>query len=84
MEKKMKKINETTRYRLSKQFDCVLESIKNDKEQILDILCNYSTGCTISIPFTFGESPRYDLEYSRVSYEYINLISGTEIKRNEE
>lgn len=80
----MKNINETTRDRLGKQLDCVLESIKNDKEQILDILCNYSTGCTISIPFNFGEPPRYELEYSRVSYEYINLINGTEIKKNEE
>ena len=54
----------TTKERLNKQFDEVIQTIVNDKERIIETLLDRCMNAEISIPFYPGEAPCYTIYFT--------------------
>lgn len=61
----------TTREHYSKQFDDIIEAIKNDKDKILDIITDYCSNCEISFNFSLSDVPSYSVNYTKIAHEQI-------------
>ena len=70
-----------TRKQWSKNFDDVLETLKADKEKILDIIMDKCSNITVSIPFNIGEVPHYEVDYVKTCM-VIERLETKECKKN--
>ena len=64
------KVKPHTREFYSKQIDCVLDEIKNDKEKLLDIAMDKCAEMDIIIPMRFlceGEVQHYKVVYEKIA-----------------
>ena len=59
------KVKPYTREFYSKQIDCVLNEIKNDKEKLLDIIMDKCCEMEITIPISINEVQHYKVEYKK-------------------
>ena len=70
-----------TRKQWSTHFDDVLETLKTDKEKILDIIMDKCSHITVSIPFNIGEVPHYEVDYVKTCI-VIERLETKECKKN--
>jgi hypothetical protein len=70
-----------TRKQWSKHFDDVLETLKTDKEKILDIIMDKCSHITVSIPFNIGEVQHYEVDYVKTCI-VIERLETKECKKN--
>ena len=70
-----------TKKQWSKHFDDVLETLKADKEKILDIIMDKCSHITVSIPFNIGEVPHYEVDYVKTCV-VIERLETKECKKN--
>jgi hypothetical protein len=54
-----------TREFYSKQIDCVLDEIRNDKEKLLDIIMDKCCEMENTIPISINEVQHYKVEYKK-------------------
>ena len=70
-----------TRKQWSNHFDDVIETLKADKEKILDIIMDKCSHITVSIPFNLGEVPNYKVDYVKTCIA-IERLETKECKKN--
>lgn len=76
------KVNiEQTRKHWGEHFDDVIETLKADKEKILDIIMDKCSDITVSIPFNIGEVPHYEVDYVKVAVN-IERVMKKECDKN--
>jgi hypothetical protein len=59
--------NITTKERLSKEFDEIMQTIINDKDRIIETMLDRCMYANISIPFERGEVPHYEITFAHVA-----------------
>lgn len=61
-------------------FDDVVDTLKADKEKILDIIKDHCRGVTISIQFALNEVPHYEVNYTKNAIN-IERLMGKESEK---
>ena len=62
-----------TREYWSNHIDGCIETLKNDKEKLLDLILDRCIEMDITIPIHIGEAPQYRVSYSKSCYIDIEL-----------